>query len=98
MISLCPGLSTLERTDQVDGVPDTFLPLAGNLEVKKEIRLVAWSGLSGLTQLYLHAGFVGVEDEECCCSELQVIFLHEVLGGPRETNIKTITMIQPTPT
>ena len=98
MISLSPGLSTLERTDQVDGVPDTFLPLAGNLEVKKEIRLVAWSGLTGLTQLYLHAGFVGVEDEECCRCELQVIFLHEVLGGPRETNIKTITIIQPKPT
>ena len=45
-----PRLSTLEGTDQVDGVPDTFLPLAGNLEVKR-FRPVALPGLRGLTLL-----------------------------------------------
>ena len=43
-------LSTLEGADQVDGVPDTFLPLAGNLEVKR-FKGVTWPGLTGLAQL-----------------------------------------------
>ena len=59
-----PGarLSALEGADQVDGVPDTFLPLASNL----------------------HAGLVGVQYQESCRRQLQVVFLHEVLGGPVE--------------
>ena len=29
----------------------------------------------------LHAGVIGVEDDEGCSCEVQVILLHEVLGG-----------------
>ena len=48
MSPLASLLSALQWTDQVDRVPDTFLPLASNLQVKLITQLTPDPGLTSM--------------------------------------------------